>query len=149
VLLPTLSDRIGLRKVVYVVGLAVSGVACAAAALLTGAPLFFTMAGWGIASGAVGLLFVVPLEMERIGPARAGAAVGLATAAGFLGGVLVPLVGIPLADADPLLGFALFSGCLLLSAFLFLRVRETGPRASTGEEPTRTGGETDPPTGPR
>jgi nitrate/nitrite transporter NarK len=145
VLLPTLSDRIGLRKVVYVIGLATSGVACAAAALLTGIPLFFTMAGWGIASGAVGLLFVVPLEMERIGPPLAGSAVGLATAAGFLGGVLVPLVSVPLAGIDPLLAFALFSGCLLLSALAFLCVGETGP----GPGPTRTRAGTGRPRGSR
>jgi nitrate/nitrite transporter NarK len=88
------------------------------------------MAGWGIVSGAVGLLFVVPLEMDRVGPELAGSAIGVATTFGFLGGVLIPLVGMSLANIRPALGFALFTICFLLSALLFTAVRETGPRAT-------------------
>ena len=130
VLLPTLSDRIGLRKVVYAGGILASCAGCFAAALLTGVPLFLCMAGWGIVSGAVGLLFVVPLEMDRVGPELAGSAIGVATTFGFLGGVLIPLVGMSLANIRPALGFALFTICFLLSALLFTAVRETGPRAT-------------------
>jgi nitrate/nitrite transporter NarK len=81
-LLPTLSDRIGLRKVVYVGGILASCAGCVAAALFTGVPLFLAMAGWGIVSGAVGLLFVVPLEMNRVGSELAGSAIGVATTSG-------------------------------------------------------------------
>jgi nitrate/nitrite transporter NarK len=81
-LLPTLSDRIGLRKVVYVGGILASCAGCVAAALFTGVLLFLAMAGWGIVSGAVGLLFVVPLEMNRVGSELAGSAIGVATTSG-------------------------------------------------------------------
>lgn len=76
----------------------------------------------------MGLLFVVPVEMERVGPALAGSAVGVANSAGFLGGVLAPVIGMSLVGVEPLLGFAFFAGCYLLSAAVVLTIAETGWR---------------------
>jgi MFS family permease len=131
----TLSDRIGLRKIVYVASILVSCAGCVAAAWLTGMPLLLSMAGWGLISGAAGLIFVVPLEMDRVGPRLAGSAIGVATTFGFLGGFLIPLVGMPLAEFSPALSFTLFTGCFFLAAILFIPVRETGPRITAKNSP--------------
>jgi len=126
VLLPTLSDRLGRRKVVYIVATVVNGVAVFSEGYLLGLPLIGASVLWGLSAGAVGLLFVVPVEMKRVGPALAGSAVGIIIGAGFLGGVLTPTIGMWLADRRPIAAFAFFAGCYLLSALLFLAVRETG-----------------------
>lgn len=128
VLLPTLSDRIGLRKIIFVAAICVNAVAVFTEAYLLGLPLAVASIIWGISAGAVGLVFVVPIEMEGVGPARAGTAVGIVTSAGFLGGVLSPLIGLRLSEAHPVLGFAFFSSCYLMSALLFAMIRETGRR---------------------
>src|SRR5262249_59515101 len=81
-------------------------------------------------AGAVVLLFVVPIEMEGVGPRLAGSAIGVVNAAGFAGGVLMPLLGMKLVQVRPGLGLGLWAGCFVLSALCFVAVRETGSRAS-------------------
>lgn len=126
--LPALSDRIGLRRTLYVPGIALSAAMAFASALVTGAPLVLVMAVWGLAAGVIALVFAVPLELPAVGPALAGSAVGTIVMAGFVGGFVSPLVGLALVEVDPLYGFAFWAGCYLLSALLFLALPETGPR---------------------
>jgi NNP family nitrate/nitrite transporter-like MFS transporter len=128
VVLPALSDRFGRRKIVYVVTTLLTGGVVFSMAHLLGIPLMIASAVWGLSAGAVGLVFVVPVEMERVGPALAGSAIGVIISAGFLGGVLAPVLGMSLADSRPLLGFAFFTLCYLVAAVLFCIVRETGKR---------------------
>jgi NNP family nitrate/nitrite transporter-like MFS transporter len=134
--LPAFSDRIGVRRVVYVASITVIGMIIVAEAYLLGLPLALATIVWGFAAGAVGLLFVVPVEMDRVGPELAGTAIGVATAAGFAGGTLFPAIGLTLAEARPVVAFAFFSGCYLLSALLFAIIRETGPRRHCTDEAT-------------
>lgn len=129
-LLPTLSDRIGLRRRVYLPGMLAAGLALFAAAHVLGASLAFAMATLGFASGVVALLFVIPVETEGIGQELAGSAVGVTTTAGFLGGALSPPIGMALVGASPVLGFGFWALCFAASALLVLAVRETGPRAT-------------------
>jgi nitrate/nitrite transporter NarK len=126
--LPTLSDRIGLRKCVYVPGMLLSAVVAIAAAVVTGAPLAAVMIAWGLAAGVVAILFVVPLELAGVGPAYAGSALGLALTAGFAGGFISPIVGSTLAAGTPLAGIGFWAACYAGSALLFLLLPETGPR---------------------
>ena len=49
-------------------------------------------------------------------------------AAGYLGGVLAPIIGMWLVDITPAAGFFFWGGCYMLSAVLFLFLKETGPR---------------------
>jgi NNP family nitrate/nitrite transporter-like MFS transporter len=131
ILLPALSDRIGLRRRVFFGAIFANGIVVFAEAFLLGVPLALASILWGISAGAVGLLFVVPVEMERVGPALAGSAIGVANSAGFLGGAIAPVLGMSLVAVDPLMGFAFFTACYLLSASLFLTIRETGWRRRT------------------
>jgi hypothetical protein len=91
--------------------------------------LALAIAGLGLGTGVVGLLFVIPVESEGVGEGLAGTAVGGITAAGFLGGFISPLLGMPLVGFDSTLGFGFWTLCFAASAFLILRVRETGPAA--------------------
>jgi predicted MFS family arabinose efflux permease len=130
-ILPTVSDRIGLRKRVYVPGMLLTAGMVFAAAVVTGAPLVAVMVAWGLAAGVVAILFVVPLELAGVGPAYAGSALGLALTAGFAGGFVSPVVGSTLASTAPLAGIGFWAACFAGSALLFLLVPETGLRAQS------------------
>ena len=124
--LPALSDRLRLRRAVYVPGILVAGVMVFAASLFVGAPLAVVMVVWGVAAGAIALVFAVPLELAAVGPALAGSAVGVTLMAGFLGGFLSPQLGLALAEGSPAAGFLFWAGCYAASALLFFLLPETG-----------------------
>ena len=128
-LLPALSDRVGLRRIVIGPAIAVAGACILLAAHLTGPPLWITAIVWGATAGAAPLAFVIPLEMKGIGSAMAGSAIGIVVTAGYLGGWLSPIIGMGLAESQPLVGFIFWSGCYLVAACLFALVKETGPKA--------------------
>jgi hypothetical protein len=96
ILLPTLSDRLGRRKVVYVVGIFANGLVVYVYAYVLGLPLALTAITWGIVAGASVLLTVVTIEMEGVGTSLTGSAIGMVNTAGFAGGVLLPLLGMRL-----------------------------------------------------
>lgn len=129
-LLPTLSDRLGLRRIVYLPGMLIGGLALLAASYAFGAPLVAAIIALGFGTGVVALLFVIPVELEGVGESLAGSAVGLETSAGFLGGVLSPIVGMALVATLPVMGFAFWAACFVASALLILAVRETGSRSA-------------------
>ena len=128
-LLPALSDRVGLRRIVVGPAIAVAGVCILLAAQLTGPLLWVTAVLWGVTAGAAPLAFVIPLEMKGIGAAMAGSAIGIVVTAGYAGGWLSPIIGMGLAESQPLAGFIFWSGCYLVAACLFVLVKETGPKA--------------------
>jgi nitrate/nitrite transporter NarK len=129
-ILPSWSDRIGVRRTVFAPAMVIAGGLLFGSALPSGPTLAGVMLGWGLAAGVVPLLFVVPLEMPGVGPTLGGAAIGMALTAGFLGGFLSPLIGMPLVSIHPLLGFAFWAACYGASGLLFLSLRETGPRGA-------------------
>ncbi len=139
ILIPAWSDRLGVRRVVFAPGMVVAGTMVFLSALPTGAILAAPLLSWGLAAGVVPLLFVAPFEMPRVGPALGGAAVGMALTAGFLGGFIMPLIGLRLAAHVPLLGFAFWGSCMVAAGLLFLTLRETGPRSRREAPPTSAG----------
>ena len=128
ILLPMLSDRLGRRKVVYVVGIFANGLVVFAYAYVLGLPLALAAITWGLVAGAVVLLSVVTIEMEGVGARLAGSAIGVVNAAGFAGGVLLPLLGMRLVQVRPVLGIAFWAGCYVVSALCFTIISETGSR---------------------
>jgi len=131
-ILPTLSDRVGLRKVFYFSGMLMTGILIFLAAYALGISLWIVAALWGFMGGVAALAFVVPLEMKEVGPTLAGSALGVAATAGYLGGFIAPPICMGLASVTPSAGFAFGGGCYALSALLFLLIKETGPRARKG-----------------
>jgi predicted MFS family arabinose efflux permease len=129
-LLPALSDLIGRRRRIYLVGMGVAGLALVGAAVSVDlAFLVGSMFTLGFSTATVSLLFVIPVELPEVGPERAGSAVGLATTVGFLGGLLSTWIGVQLAQHGAALGFGFWAASLVASALLILRVRETGSAA--------------------
>lgn len=128
ILLPMLSDRLGRRKVVYVVGIFVNGLVVFAYTYVLGFPLALAAITWGLVAGAVVLLSVVTIEMNGVGSRLAGSAIGVVNAAGFAGGVLLPLLGMRLVQVRPVLGIAFWAGCYVMSALCFTIISETGSR---------------------
>ncbi|MBI3797860.1 MAG: MFS transporter [Deltaproteobacteria bacterium] len=126
--IPTLSDRVGLRKIFFVSGMFLTGICIFLAAYALGISLWIVAALWGFMGGAAVLAFVVPLEMKEVGPTLAGSALGVAATAGYLGGFIAPPICMGLASVTPVAGFAFGGGCYVLSALLFLLIKETGPR---------------------
>lgn len=72
------------------------------------------------------MVFTMPQEMDPPGPALSGTAIGVIISMGFVGGWLGPIIGMELASRSSLIGILFFGVCLVLSAALFLFVRETG-----------------------
>jgi nitrate/nitrite transporter NarK len=128
-LLPTLSDRLGLRRAVYLPGMLAGGLALLSTCYALGLSLAVAMVALGFCTGVVGLLFAIPAEMRGVGESLAGSAVGVVTTAGFLGGFLSPQIGMALAARGVELGFFFWTLCFAASALLILAVSETGPRA--------------------
>jgi nitrate/nitrite transporter NarK len=126
--LPTMSDRVGLRKAFYVPCMVTTGVLIFSGAFLLGTSLWVAAAMWGFLAGAAAIAFVVPLEMPEVGPALAGSALGVALTAGYIGGFVGPLICMRLVETMPVAGFAFGGGCYVLSGLLFLLLKETGPR---------------------
>jgi nitrate/nitrite transporter NarK len=133
-LLPGLSDRVGLRRRVYVPGILLSGVMVFASSAFVGVPLFAVAVVWGVSAGAIALVFAVPLELPRVGPALAGSAIGATLMAGFLGGFVSPMVGLAIAERSPVAAFLFWAGCYAASALAFLLLPETGPAARVTAE---------------
>ena len=128
---PSISDRVGLRKRFYVPGMFIAGACMVLSGYALGVALWIVALMWGFFGGAAPLAFVVPLEMEGVGRRLAGSAVGIAITAGYLGGVLAPVVGMWLVGLTPVAGFYFWGGCYMLSAVLFLLLKETGPYIRT------------------
>jgi MFS family permease len=128
ILLPMLSDRLGRRKVVYVVGIFANGLVVFAYTYVLGLPLALAAITWGLVAGAVVLLSVVTIEMDGVGFRLTGSAIGVVNAAGFAGGVLLPLLGMRLVQVRPVLGIAFWAGCYVVSALCFTIISETGAR---------------------
>ncbi len=128
---PSISDRVGLRKRFYVPGMFIAGACMVLSGYALGVSLWIVALMWGFFGGAAPLAFVVPLEMEGVGRRLAGSAVGIAITAGYLGGVLAPVIGMWLVGLTPVAGFYFWGGCYMLSAVLFLLLKETGPYIRT------------------
>ena len=138
VLGPTISERIGLRRPVFIGGALVCG----------GALLLLALVGakhgvWFLPIAAAGggciapLLLTAPLELDGIGPQKAGGALGLLMLVGQAGGALLPVV--TGAIAQPL-GFSWALGLLAVVHLGVLvpalALRETGRRAGATSVPT-------------
>lgn len=134
VIIPLISDRIGTRRWVFFVALALNALAVMATAFASGPALTLAFVVWGITSGGIVLTFVVPLEDPRIGVNLAGGTIGLVATLGFAGGFVSPIVGNFIAEKSGGPTAIVFWGaCYLAAAFLFLLVRETHPRRGETE----------------
>lgn len=131
-LMPRLSHRIGLRKPFLWVPSIVLAITSWAAQYVTVSASWYLMALVGVAAGTrFTTLLTLPIEMmhER----EVGMASGMVLSVGFTGGVIGPLIGGRILDTTQNLDLSLMilAGTSLVTAFLALRIPETGPRHKT------------------
>lgn len=127
---PWLSDRIGRRKPLFLVGAMVAGLALAGFAAFQ-SPWFLAIAAIGGGCFAP-LLLTTPLEMRGVGPARAGAALGLLMLVGQIGGFVLPIAaGTILAGSGLVTALAMLAVAHALIMIPALGLHETGKAAAT------------------
>jgi nitrate/nitrite transporter NarK len=134
------SDRLGLRKAVWVVSLALGAVACAVFAVL--APAGAGIEAFAITAALAGLLLggmVTPYVMltDALGPSLVGSAAGVVNTFWLLGGLAIPVIVGKVVDLTGSLPAA-FIGCAAVEVLAVASAalsRETGRRrrGRTGE----------------
>jgi nitrate/nitrite transporter NarK len=137
---PAVSDRVGLRRPILSTGLTVAG-ALGFASLLVAALLPAGWAVWALLAasalfgGASPLTSVVALESPSIGPDAAGTAVGVIYTAGSVGGFVFPFLNGAISGATPTVRtiIAVAALCQLVgyggAGLLAWLLDETGPKS--------------------
>ena len=130
---PWLSDRIGRRRPLVLVGAAVAGCGLLGVALLPPSATIVCLVVAALGGGAFApLLMVMPVELPTVGAAKAGAAMGLLMLVGQAGGALIAVGTGAVAAASG------YDAAMLLLAGLHLAIvgvaqglRETGRAQGT------------------
>lgn len=134
--IPILSDRLGLRRVVYSIGLLISGIGMFLTFMFPAPQVWIWAVVWGITAGSIPIIFVIPFEMKEVGPALGGTAMALIFVAGNLGGFIFPALTAYLAGsmepAAAMVWIGVLCGLLgyALTGILIWTVRETGHKAA-------------------
>jgi len=132
---PLISDRIGTRKIVYVVTICLCGISFMLVPFVSGPALGIALAAMGFCGGGYVIPRLIPIEHPRLGLAVAGSVFGFISSMGFLGGFISPMVGNALAarvgGESALLLWASF---ILIASFIFLFVTETHPKKAARKD---------------
>jgi len=130
---PAVSDRIGLRKPVFNVAMAVTAICVFfgwLTAMSTTTWILFIIGGLLFGSG-LSLILTFPVELSEIGQKWSGGCTGIILAMGNAGGfITMPYIFTPIASTNPTFGYgiiALFIGATILPMLI---VPETGTKAS-------------------
>jgi NNP family nitrate/nitrite transporter-like MFS transporter len=134
--LTLLSDRLGRRKALMVVGLIITVISVGLLSIVTGpaAWLLAIMAGifrdmiWAVSGTMI-------VETEGIGPVYAGTAVGMAHALARVGYTFAPPAGNSLEAIYPGLPFVFWAALSLMALVVFLFAAETGRGRRTNPNP--------------
>ena len=135
ILLPAISDRVGLRKP-FIYAEAVIAAVCFYVAWLIAPGLdtvILTLVGGFFLGGLTTMLFTVVVEFPEIGNEHMGGAAALTMSLGNVGGWLLPLLVIsPIIAAETVgaynLGFLIAAALLAAIALPLLFITETGTR---------------------
>ena len=132
---PVVSDRIGIRKPVFCVAMAVSAI-CVFFGWLTAINIttwvLFIIGGLSFGSG-LSLILTFPVELPEIGQKWAGGCTGIILAMGNAGGfITMPYIFTPVAYTNPTLGYAIIALFIGAAILPMLIVPETGARSKAG-----------------
>lgn len=144
ILLPLLSDKVGLRKPFLYAGFVISAICLYFAWRLAPgvATYVFVIIGGITICAASPLLLTVPMECKEIGQVHVASAVGVASALGNAGGFLLPLFLVTPLMADGTsaaynVGFLVTVLLLAAGAMVTTGLTETGARANAAREITQ------------
>lgn len=131
ILVPAISDRVGLRKAVYMVSIITAGVCVFLIPLVTSVPLWIVVIGMGIAgAGTFSISSVMTVEIRGVGSTYAGTALGVVLTIANLIAFTFPIIGGALAKGDPGLPFMLWAFIPIMSIITVIFIKETGYRAT-------------------
>ena len=131
-IIPRYSDKIGKRRIVYCIGLLLSGLGMFLTCMFPPPSIWIWMGLWGLTSGTITIVFVIPFEMKEVGPAMGGMAMAVIMIAGSLGAFSFPVItGYMVKAMDPssaLIGIGVLCGLIgySLTGLLIWGVKETG-----------------------
>ncbi len=132
ILMPLISDLVGLRKVFVIPSLLICGFCVFLFSILLGAPLWMAATICGFLGGAVSPLVIASvLTVEGVGPLLAGSAMGLAMTVSNMGGFLSPIIGAAIAERSGIGAFIFFGALFVLGGLVYIFVKETGLRAKS------------------
>lgn len=129
-LLPSISDRIGLRKPVYIIGILIGCTSIFLFQVVGDTLLWIAVLGQGIGlAGVYSLSSTMVVQIRGIGPAYAGTALGLIMTITHLIAFISPIVGAKLAEIEPGRPFVLWAFLPMLAIISIIFIEETGARA--------------------
>lgn len=129
VLLSSLSDRIGSRKLILFAGVVITIICFGLLPLVDGAVIWVLMVLSGaFMDGFMAITTTILLETEGVGPAYSGTALGIIFTIAHVGSVSSPPIGNSFASFDPGLPFVFWTCLSVLSLFTLAFVKETGWR---------------------
>jgi len=129
IVVPMLSDRLGRRRIVYVVTIGAAAIFLMCVPFVSGPTLAVVLAVIGFCGGGYVIPRVIPIEHPRVGIALAGSVFGLMASMGFLGGFISPIAGNTIAaKAGGDIAIISWASVILLAAIIFSFMTETHPR---------------------
>jgi MFS family permease len=134
ILLPAISDRIGLRKPIYLIAILIGCTSIFLIQMTRGIPLWLAVFGQGIGlAGAYSLSSTMVVQIKGIGHTYAGTALGVIMTIANLIAFISPIIGGALAEISPGWPFILWAGLPLLGIITIIFVKETGSRVMDRE----------------
>jgi cyanate permease len=125
--LSVLSDRIGLRKIVLYLVVAMIIIGVSLLSIFGGSATWVAVVMVGLVQESFfALAITMIMETRGIGATYAGTALGLGTTMSGLGGFFGPPIGNRLAEINPRFGFAFWAAMAAAGLVVFRFVEETG-----------------------
>ncbi len=127
----TLSDRIGMRKVILLIGLVVMTASLVLLPLVGGTAVWVFMIASGVfMDGFMSIIITMLMETKGVGVEHAGTALGMVFTISPIGAVIAPPIGNSLAKIDPGLPFVFWAALSLVAIVTLAFTRETGWRTN-------------------
>ena len=133
IIIPILSDKVGLRKIFIWPFSLVGALFVIALGVIDGIGSLVVCGMLGLIVGFIPLMMTLPMEMEGIGPRYFGTALGLVGTIGNLGSFVAPILGGKIIDLTGREGDAFFFwGIMMIIGSLFIiPMKETGYKMKT------------------
>jgi ACS family hexuronate transporter-like MFS transporter len=124
-----LSDRLGLRKPILYLAMAVTLTCISLIPVVEGGMIWFLLLVTGIfIDGSISITFTMLLETEGIGSTYSGTAIGIVFTLSQIGAVALPPLGNSLASINLGIPFFFWASFSILALIMLILTKETGSR---------------------